>query len=283
MPENSIVIWGTDLQSTVGIKFTLKQLEMVQLAPYEYSVIIGLLLSDGWLVKRSKNVPLGFAQSASHSEYFWFVFCSLSHYCSSFPIVRNRSRFGKETIGLEFKTRSMACLTKLRELFYPNGIKIIPQNIYELLTPIALAHMIMGDGAVRSHGLIICTDSYTVQDVVRLMNVLMIRYRLDCTCRFYSTTQPRIYIIQHSMPSLLNIVYPYMHPSMLYKLTSSLSIPSKHQKIEVFDLEEKTTITYNSIGEAAKALNCLHTVIVNYFTRNQKKPYKGRYTFKKIN
>src|SRR5258706_5022529 len=43
----SIVIFGTNLTSTVGIKFTLKQLAMVQLAPYQKSVIIGLLLSDG--------------------------------------------------------------------------------------------------------------------------------------------------------------------------------------------------------------------------------------------
>ena len=37
-----------------------------------------------------------------------------------------------------------------------------PHNIYELLTPIALAHLIMGDGSVSRHGLILCTDSYSV-------------------------------------------------------------------------------------------------------------------------
>jgi len=36
------------------------------------------------------------------------------------------------------------------------------------------------------------------------------------------------------------------------------------------------------MSEAAKALNIKHTTIVKYFTNNQKKPYKGRYTFKKI-
>jgi len=45
--ETSIVVFGKNLTSTVGIKFTLKQLAMVQLAPYQYSVIIGLILSDG--------------------------------------------------------------------------------------------------------------------------------------------------------------------------------------------------------------------------------------------
>jgi hypothetical protein len=74
----------------------------------------------------------------------------------------------------------MLCITQLHYLFYPNGVQIISNNIYELLTPVALAHMIMGDGTAIPHGLIICTNSYSVQDVVLLMNILMIRYRLEC-------------------------------------------------------------------------------------------------------
>jgi len=149
-PKKALVIWGTNLTSTVGIKFSLKQLAIVRLAPYQYSVIIGLLLSDGWLIiaKNRKNARLGFAQSAAHAGYFWFVFFILSHYCSSYPVVIIRTRFGKQTIELQFLTRSMPCLTKLHFLFYPNGVKIITSNIYELLTPIALAHLIMGYGSV---------------------------------------------------------------------------------------------------------------------------------------
>jgi len=194
----------------------------VQLAPYQYSVIIGLLLSDGWLIfssKGRKNVRLGFAQSGAHAGYFWSVFWSLSHYCSSYPNVRNRTRLGKQTISLQFFTRSMPCLTKLHSLFYPNGVKIIPNNIYELLTPVALAHMIMGDGSVQRHGLIICTDSYSIEDVIRLINVLIIKFRLECTLRAHRQNQYRIYIRQSSMPLLQDIVNPHFHFSMLYKIS----------------------------------------------------------------
>ena len=259
---------------------------MVQLAPYQYSVIIGLLLSDDWLIfasKTNKNSRLGFSQSAAHGEYFWFVFFSLSHYCSSYPIVRIRSRFEQETIGLQFFTRSMPCLTELHSLFYPNGVKIIPNNIIELLIPVALAHMIMEDGSVQRHGLIICTNSYSIEDVVRLMNVLIIRYRLECTIHLKRQNKMEylIYIQQGYMPSLLNIVSPYMHSSMLYKLKSALvSNPSNRQKIKVFDLQENTTTYYNSMSEAARALNLpSHKAISNYITNNQVKPYKGVYTF----
>ena len=79
-------------------------------------------------------------------------------------------------------------------LFYVNGVKVIPDNIYELLTPIALAHFIMGDGTRMGNGLILCTHNYSIQDVVRLMNfVLMIKYRLICTLRM-NKGKPTIYI-----------------------------------------------------------------------------------------
>ena len=112
----------------------------------------------------------------------------------------------------------MPCMTELHSIFYPNGIKVIPQNIYNMLTPVALAHLIMGDGSAQRHGLIICTDSYTIPEVVRLMNVFMIRYRLDCTLRFHTPTQPRIYIREGYLAKLQGIVGPFMHPSMLYKI-----------------------------------------------------------------
>lgn len=68
----------------------------------------------------------------------------------------------------------------------------------------------MGDGSAERHGLIICTDSYSVQDIVRLMNVLIIRDRLKCRLPYHTSTQPRIYISERSMPLLRIIVKSHM-------------------------------------------------------------------------
>ena len=77
----------------------------------------------------------------------------------------------------------------------------------------------MGDGYGSRHGLLLCTDSFTnTWEVVKLMNVFIIRYQLNCTLRFHTTTQPRIYIREGSMPKLRGIVGPYMFSSMMYKL-----------------------------------------------------------------
>jgi hypothetical protein len=54
------------------------------------------------------------------------------------------------------------------------------------------------------------------------------------------------------------------------------------QQIEVTDNKNNQTTTYDSISAAARALNIHPARIVMYFSQNQKKPYKGQYTFKKI-
>lgn len=76
----------------------------------------------------------------------------------------------------------------------------------------------MGDGTTNGFGLLICTDSYKTEDVVRLINVLIIKFRLECRFRYHRPSQPRIYIRERSMPNLRKLVTPHMDKSMLYKI-----------------------------------------------------------------
>jgi len=100
------------------------------------------------------------------------------------------------------------CFTEIYSLFYVNNVKLIPGNIYELLTPVALAHMIMGDGLYKNGGLTLCTDCYSVKDVVKLLNVLVIRYGLICSMQQHNKGQYRIYIQKKSLKLLDSIERP---------------------------------------------------------------------------
>jgi len=105
---------------------------MISLPPFQYSVVVGLLLSDAWLIcssLRSKNSRLGFKQSLAHSEYLWFVFNLLSHYCSSYPHLTTGIRAGIIFYGLEFFTRALPCITELQSLFYIQKLKLF-QRIF---------------------------------------------------------------------------------------------------------------------------------------------------------
>jgi len=54
------------------------------------------------------------------------------------------------------------------------------------------------------------------------------------------------------------------------------------QTIEVTDIKNNITTSYDSIGAAARALNINQSSISMFFKNNQQNPYKGRYTFKKL-
>ena len=183
-----LVVWGSNLQSSVGLgRFTKQVSQMIELPSDKLSIIVWLILSDGWLRignKGSLNAYLGFKQYLARADYVLFVFFILSHYCKGVPRFTSWIRANNRYFGISFETRSLLCFTGLYKMFYKNNIKCIPDNIYELLMPMALAHWIMGDASARPHGLLLCTDSYSVSDVIKLMNVLMIKYELNCTLQF---------------------------------------------------------------------------------------------------
>lgn len=132
------------------------------------------------------------------------------------PQVRNKTF----TKSLTFQTRSLKCFTKYHQLFYEAGVKTIPsfEVIYYLIDPVALTHWIAGDGTRSKKGLILCTDSYSLKEVIILINVLIIRYNFICTLRVVRDNQYRIYISEKSLNSLKKIVIPHMDSSMLYKI-----------------------------------------------------------------
>lgn len=56
------------------------------------------------------------------------------------PFFVKSTRNGKTHCGLTLSTRKLPCFNEIYELFYINKVKIVPDNIFEYLTPIALAH-----------------------------------------------------------------------------------------------------------------------------------------------
>jgi hypothetical protein len=152
------------------------------------------------------------------SFMFFFILIPLCKNLTSFrPVKLNGRVFYKAA----FSTRHYSFLTTLYYLWYPLGIKVIPECIFGLLSPVALAHWIMCDGTYNRGALDLCTGSFTIIDIVRLMNVLCIRYNFNPRLHHrYSDKYPtyqRIYIPVKDMPALTALVRPYIILSMAYK------------------------------------------------------------------
>jgi len=204
---------------------------------YTFSVLVGIILTDGWLQKNQSNwnARFGLKQGMANFEYLWHVFQILSPYCQSLPYSTKNFMRGKFFNSVEIQTRTYPFLTNLHSLFYKGKKKIVPSSeiLFDILTPVALAHMIMCDGAIRNESVLICTDNFSIREVIQLMNVLRIKFRIECSIH-YNNDYPRIYIYKSSMPTLISLIKPFIIPSMLYKLMGKLGKKKKLEDIKIF-------------------------------------------------
>ena len=181
-------------------------------------------MGDAHIVKRSptSNARLVYAQTALHKEYFEYVFNIFKEYCTKNYIEQSRTIKGKDNkiySATAFTTMQLPCLNEYRELFYQNNIKLIPDNIYNLLSPRSLAFWIMDDGSKHNQGLHISIYAFNNDDTDKLLYTLQDRYKLKCSLHFNRDNKPRIYIFKESMVTLREIVKPFFIEKMLYKLS----------------------------------------------------------------
>jgi hypothetical protein len=183
--------------------------------------IIGLVLGDASLVKkyRNGNAYFKYAQSVKHAEYLNLVFSILSPYCNMTSPSLGQARVKGLTYGvLSFSSRSLLCFTELHGVFYLSGIKVIPSNIFDLLTPVGLAFWSMDDGSKCSNGFHLNSDAFSLDDLHLLLNVLNVKFGLICSLHARGKGH-RIYISAKSMTTFRALVTPHFHSSMLYKLS----------------------------------------------------------------
>jgi len=189
--------------------------------PYLEQAMVGLMLGDGTLVKKytGGGTYFKFAQGTIHYGYLLHVF---NLFQEAGLVLMTAPSMGTSVINgvtytwAQFTTVSLAAWNTLHSMWYVNGVKVIPMNIDLLLTPIAMAYWFMDDGGWTGPGIHINTNSFTQEDVLRLLNVLKNKYGLKCSIH----SRNRIYIWAGSTAQFIDIVRPYIHEDMAYKLSA---------------------------------------------------------------
>jgi hypothetical protein len=102
----------------------------------------------------------------------------------------------------------------------PGGTKCIPSNIAELLTVRSLAFWLSDDGTFDklNQVVVLCTDSFTLEEVELLINVLNDKWNLECYKKKTSISNYRIVIPRRSLPVLQSLLGPIMPPMMRYRI-----------------------------------------------------------------
>jgi hypothetical protein len=208
------------------------------------SVLVGCLLGDAYAVKNKNNKELPgtkfrFKQSGRHKDYLFFLYEFFYNrgYCTNtgpreYKTILIKAANKKPTTyyGYEFHIFTFSSLNWLYDLFYLNGIKMISSEIMNYLTPMSIAFLLMDGGGwlSGSNSVRISTNKFTLQEVELLRDTFKVKFNLDCTIQLLTkkgaagSGTPKdkysLYIKVSSVPRLRELVLPYMHSSMLYKL-----------------------------------------------------------------
>ena len=190
------------------------------------TIIIGSLLGDGTMEKDGNGSRFAFYQEKTNGEYLLWLHktISLLGYCKpDIPLIQTRlNSNGQFRYIYRFRTYTYSTFNWIYEEWYPKGTrKIIPIHSINLyLSPMALAIWIMDDGTrYKNKGIRFCTNCFTLKEVQYLANLLETKYSLNTSIHKTGyVNQYGLYIPKSSLDNLRNIVKPYIHPSMYYKL-----------------------------------------------------------------
>ena len=195
--------------------------ETLTLTQEQIDIIVGTCLGDLYIRHIGKFSRLVFEQK--NQDYLEHLYTTFKGFTRTPPKERQQKRLRNSEIKSTwyFSTISHSLIHDYRLLFYPEGTKIIPNNLESLLTPRALAYWVMDDGAKSGNSLIIYTGGFTFEEHEKLQTILKNKFNINTNIhgKNRKTKQLSLYIQQKSYKKFLNLIKPYMLSSMYYKLS----------------------------------------------------------------
>ncbi|CAG8720428.1 2260_t:CDS:2, partial [Acaulospora colombiana] len=137
--------------SRSGPQVSAKNRGNIKVSPEQHEVIVGSLLGDMSATrppgpKRNTRLSIGQA-NLPYLLSLADLLASLIRQQNLTPDNKLDRTTGIQYYGYKLCTMSLPCLNIYREWFYPEGVKIVPNDIPDHLTPLGLAHWFMQDGS----------------------------------------------------------------------------------------------------------------------------------------
>ena len=188
-----------------------------ELTPTQQSVLVGTLLGDACLAKHGRFHRLHVKHQASQRilvDLKYSVFRSFI----SMPIHGFDQKLnGKLYPCFQFATRTHPVLSDWYFRFYQSGRKVVPMDVADRLTPLALAVWFMDDGAADFAGVTFQTHNFSSEEVRRLDGVLRERFDLVTSIRS-NRGRDIIYVKASSIDRLEEVIRPHLLRGFEYKL-----------------------------------------------------------------
>lgn len=191
------------------------------LSNIQKQMILGSLLGDMSLtnpeINRSINSRLAIVQSQQQKELFMKKVEILGEFMGSYRLYTSQpdARTGKIYKSWRGNSKAHKVFTDIYSILYPDNIKTLTKEYLEQIhSPIALAYWFMDDGTFDGH---IATNCFKEQEVDLLINWLYNRWNINST-KQHQLSNFVLYISQKSRLEFEKLIFPYVLPSMYYKL-----------------------------------------------------------------
>jgi len=178
-------------------------------------IVVGTILGDGCLEFDGHiGTRLQIKQSKEKKEYVFWLFRKLENLCLTSP------KRKKDTEQWYFSTQHLRVFTDLKEKFYSEERKLIPEDIEDYLdSSLALAVWYMDDGTLdwRSEGshyaFYLSTDCFWFKEADLLKEVLWNNFQVEATVQnncYRGKNHPRLYIGSKGRDKFLNTIEPFV-------------------------------------------------------------------------
>lgn len=199
-----------------------RQNKTVNLSQNDIDILVGLILGDCYLGSISKNTSYcKIVHSIKQKEYVEHIknelpnlFRTIKHFKRTFK----HFNINDEREYLNIESLSFTNLKFFHELFYKENVKIIPDNIEDLLTPIGIAHWYMDDGYAIPYGYCFCTDCFSKEEQLRLIKCFKNKFDINIKLKRKNDSFRLGITDKESRNKFLLLVEPYIIESMKYKL-----------------------------------------------------------------
>lgn len=185
----------------------------LKLSQEEFDIFLGSVLGDAYITKKGR---IQIEHSDKQKDYLIWKYKKLRNVVSTSILMaqrRKKQNPSEKTISYRFWSKQY--FHSWRNLFYPNGKKIIPKNIKAVLTPLMLAVWYMDDGFLRpKKGCCLSTDSFSAQEIATVQEALQEKYTLKTSI----VLRNRLNIGVADSKIFFRIINPFVISSMRYKL-----------------------------------------------------------------
>ncbi len=192
---------------------------------HQFDVIIGSLLGDARLECRSVGLrnPITARLRVHHGErqkeYVFWKYEILKDSVSKGPkeIIWDNPKRNLREISWYFHTKSLEEFGAIQRYFYKKGVKVFPEEIFDVLTPRMMAVWFMDDGSNTGEGFTLSTHSFSLEEQVRIIGYLKYHHNV-CATIVRDRTKFKIGIGKNYRERFANIIRPFIIPSMKYKI-----------------------------------------------------------------